>query len=152
MTPLSELDRLFPAIPKPDPLALNNMELDMPKFRKKPVVIDAIQFTKTMAEGHSPLPEGVHMARRSLAAGGHFPEYANEFPLSNYSSCHCHFIQTLEGRMDVQIGDWVITGVKGEHYPCKPDIFAATYEPVDADETNHGPCAQGDCDGNQLGD
>lgn len=120
------------------------------KFRKKPVVIDAIQFTKAMAEGHSPLPEGVHMARRSLAAGGHFPEYANEFPLSNYSTCHCHFIQTLEGRMDVQIGDWVITGVKGERYPCKPDIFAATYEAADTDhnrEAVDGLCVEETDDG-----
>ena len=39
-------------------------------------------------------------------------------------------IPTLEGIMCVNIGDWVITGVKGEKYPCKPDIFEATYEPV----------------------
>lgn len=40
-------------------------------------------------------------------------------------------IETLEGTMLAQPGDWIITGVKGERYPCKPDIFAATYEPVD---------------------
>lgn len=40
------------------------------------------------------------------------------------------YIQTLEGRMEVSPGDWVITGVKGERYPCKPDIFEATYEAV----------------------
>ena len=40
-------------------------------------------------------------------------------------------IQTLEGLMRAEVGDWVITGVKGERYPCKPDIFAMTYEPVD---------------------
>lgn len=40
------------------------------------------------------------------------------------------FIQTLEGTMRAEVGDWIITGVKGERYPCKPDIFAATYEPV----------------------
>lgn len=39
-------------------------------------------------------------------------------------------IETLEGRMTVTPGDWIITGVKGEHYPCKPDIFEATYEPA----------------------
>lgn len=37
-------------------------------------------------------------------------------------------IQTLEGTMRADPGDWIITGVKGERYPCKPDIFAATYE------------------------
>jgi hypothetical protein len=39
-------------------------------------------------------------------------------------------ISTLEGRMRADPGDWIITGIKGERYPCKPDIFAATYEPV----------------------
>ncbi len=39
-------------------------------------------------------------------------------------------IQTLEGAMHAAPGDWIITGVKGEKYPCKPDIFAATYDPV----------------------
>jgi len=40
------------------------------------------------------------------------------------------FINTLEGKMRADPGDWIITGVKGEQYPCKPDIFSATYEPV----------------------
>ena len=40
-------------------------------------------------------------------------------------------IKTLEGTMRADPGDWIITGVKGERYPCKPDIFAATYEPVE---------------------
>jgi len=102
-------------------------------FRKKPVVISAVQFTKTMAEGHAPLPEGVVFTARSLAATGHFPEYANDGKyLTNYSTCHSHHIETLEGRMNVEIGDWVITGVKGERYPCKPDIFEQTYEPARA--------------------
>lgn len=39
-------------------------------------------------------------------------------------------IHTLEGTMTANVGDWIITGVKGEQYPCKPDIFEATYEPV----------------------
>lgn len=39
-------------------------------------------------------------------------------------------IQTLEGMMHASVGDWIITGVKGEKYPCKPDVFARTYEPV----------------------
>ena len=40
-------------------------------------------------------------------------------------------IDTLEGTMIASAGDWVIRGVQGEHYPCKPDIFSATYEPVE---------------------
>jgi hypothetical protein len=39
-------------------------------------------------------------------------------------------IQTLEGTMHAQVGDWIITGLRGEQYPCKPDIFAASYEEV----------------------
>lgn len=42
-------------------------------------------------------------------------------------------IPTLEGEMTASPGDWIITGVKGERYPCKPDIFAATYEPAEAE-------------------
>lgn len=41
-------------------------------------------------------------------------------------------IETLEGTMHANIGDWIITGVNGEQYPCKPDIFAKTYESVEA--------------------
>ena len=41
-------------------------------------------------------------------------------------------IFTLEGTMEASAGDWIIRGVRGEHYPCKPDIFEATYEPVAA--------------------
>ena len=44
------------------------------------------------------------------------------------------FIQTLEGTMQGNPGDWLITGVKGERYPCKDDIFRATYEPVEEEE------------------
>ena len=40
------------------------------------------------------------------------------------------YIQTLEGRMEVSVGDYIICGVKGESYPCKPDIFEATYDPA----------------------
>lgn len=40
-------------------------------------------------------------------------------------------IRTLEGDMRAEIGDWIIRGVQGEFYPCKPEIFAATYEPVE---------------------
>ncbi|AUL54974.1 hypothetical protein [Burkholderia pseudomallei] len=90
------------------------------KFRKKPVVIDAVQFTFDMAMGHVALPEGVNFGARNCHPGRNEPH------------SHTHYIQTLEGRMNVEIGDWIITGVKGEHYPCKPDIFEATYEPADA--------------------
>ena len=44
-------------------------------------------------------------------------------------------IHTLEGTMTAAPGDWIVTGVKGERYPCKPDIFAATYESAEEPET-----------------
>jgi hypothetical protein len=79
------------------------------KFRKKPVVIEAIQYFDWMREKDC-LPEGVVICPWSDR--GDLPT-----------------IHTLEGDHIVGEGDWVITGVKGEKYPCKPDIFAATYEP-----------------------
>lgn len=78
----------------------------MPKFRKKPVVIEA----QCLGDGNSD-----HLAEWS---GGHaMPSGVVIIP-------------TLEGDHRADIGDWIIQGVKGEFYPCKPDIFAATYELV----------------------
>lgn len=79
------------------------------KFRKKPVVIEAFRF-----DGE-PLPEpGIEGFKLELED--------NVFVLR---------IKTLEGIMTARPGDWIITGVKGERYPCKPDIFDATYEAVE---------------------
>jgi hypothetical protein len=76
------------------------------KFRKKPVVIEATQWFK-----HGDHAEVVPFpSKHELAGKG--------------------WVRTLEGDMTVTPGDWIITGVKGEHYPCKPDIFEATYEKV----------------------
>lgn len=84
----------------------------MSKYRKKPVVIDAIQWTGTTESSH----EIVKFA--SPKATWHFNH--------NHMS-----IETLEGIMAVSVNDYVIKGVKGEFYPCKPDIFEATYEKVE---------------------
>lgn len=92
------------------------------KYRKKPVVIDAVQFTEEMRVAAvldgQPCPEGVLMGGRSYNKRDR-KIWSAEF-----------YIETLEGRMEVNVGDWIITGVKGERYPCKPDIFALTYEPA----------------------
>ncbi|UAN04415.1 hypothetical protein [Achromobacter mucicolens] len=79
-------------------------------FRKKPVVVQAVQYPCN------------HPALRRCDCDGN----------SACSSCGLEYIETLEGCMNVSPGDWIITGVQGEHYPCKPDIFAATYEPANA--------------------
>lgn len=72
------------------------------KFRKRPVEIEANKFFS-----------------RSL-----------NHPAGVKSDEQGYYIDTLEGRMTVKDGDWIITEVKGEHYPCKPDIFELTYEKV----------------------
>ena len=88
----------------------------MPKFRKKPVVIEAVQFT-----GKASMNEIAFLVAgtRTISLG------RNNDTLS---------IETLEGVMQANLNDWIIKGVKGECYPCKPDIFEATYEPVDDDK------------------
>ena len=83
----------------------------MPKFRKKPVVIEAMQFLNPLT--------GVNIA---AWCGGRYVEDAMG---------PCILIDTLEGQMRADPEDWVIKGVKGEFYPCKEDIFAATYEPAE---------------------
>lgn len=84
----------------------------MAKYRKKPVVIEATQWFK-----HGDHPEVGHLPRGHLA---HKEKNSHEWG----------WVPTLESGHIVTPGDWIITGVKGEHYPCKPDIFAATYEPA----------------------
>lgn len=81
----------------------------MAKFRKKPVVIEATQW---FTEGDHPA-----VLRAPL----------DQCP-SGFVLYRDGWIQTLEGGHIVSPGDWIITGVQGEHYPCKPDIFALTYE------------------------
>lgn len=76
------------------------------KFRKKPVVVEATQWFKM---------------------GDHPEVYIDK-------SYMTPVMNTLEGLISVSVGDWIITGVKGEVYPCKPDIFAMTYEPVEEQE------------------
>ena len=85
------------------------------KYRKKPVVIEAHQWNPR--ERPTALPDWL------WDAIGMTPELFNE----NDGSIG---IRTLEGTMIANPGDWIIRGVQGELYPCKPDIFAATYEPA----------------------
>jgi hypothetical protein len=77
------------------------------KFRKKPVVIEAEQFSLD-----GPLPfMGQGVCRFN---GDHW------------------YLETLEGPLKISDKDWIIKGIKGEFYPCKPEIFEATYDPVEA--------------------
>lgn len=88
------------------------------KFRKKPIVIEAVQFL--------PNSESIDEIM-AMASQGQRQVVANHDPSNGWSLS----IETLEGRMTATIGDWIIRGVGGELYPCKPDIFIATYERVE---------------------
>ena len=97
----------------------------MAKFRKKPVVIDASQWFKL----------GDHTEVRRLEPTEwqktHQECLSETCHVCGSKSEHGH-VGTLEGGHVVCPGDWIITGVQGEHYPCKPDIFEQTYEAVGA--------------------
>lgn len=86
------------------------------KFRKKPIVVEAERFELPALGGLTEHLKklDVYMVSDKLAGGK-----------STY-----YYIHTLEGDMFLKPGDWIITGVKGERYPCKPDIFEQTYEKV----------------------
>jgi hypothetical protein len=121
----------------------------MPLYIKKPVVIEATQWFKN---GDHPLDysrthhglEGGNMRdfspeeRKANGWEGDIVRYYRHPEVDGGRACeHCGktmhehgWIDTLEGGHTVCPGDFIITGVKGENYPCKPDIFAATYEPA----------------------
>lgn len=82
------------------------------KFRKKPVTIEAVQWN---GDNWDEIRDfcGVHQQ-------GHGHGW--------YSADNKNYIGTLEGQMEASKGDYIIKGIKGEFYPCKPDIFEATYE------------------------
>lgn len=88
------------------------------KYRKKPVVVEAVEF-------YSNIPESVNEAK--VFAGKYFADYQEHYA----SDKRIYFIRTLEGEMKLTDGDYIIQGVNGEYYPCKPDIFHKTYEVVE---------------------
>lgn len=106
----------------------------MPKFVKKPVVIEANRWFKN---GDHPLDDDGRFQDGEKHEGQIVRYFHLRWPdISGDQKCglcnielHRHgWIETLDGGHIVCPGDWIITGVKGEMYPCKPDIFAATYE------------------------
>lgn len=93
----------------------------MATFRKKPVVIEAITFDELVEHGR--------MTSATLHNGMPWSFDYKGHPISHEND-DCYLIPTLEGTMRMARGDMLITGVKGEIYPCKPNRFAATYEPA----------------------
>lgn len=91
----------------------------MTKYRKKPVIIEAEQFFASKTKPPFYYDGNPVQFHKTCGADG-----------DECSLCGNHYIQTLEGAYIVSDGDFVIKGVAGEFYPCKPDIFEQTYEPV----------------------
>ena len=85
----------------------------MDKFRKKPVIIEAKQFNGKWTDDATLILDW-------MKKGGDWEDSTGELK-----------IHTLEGVMTASAGDWIIKGVKGEFYPCKPDIFEALYDRVE---------------------
>lgn len=83
------------------------------KYRKKPVVIEAVQYRAGEQDGA--------FAADVIAGNVRYP-----------ADCGVMLIHTLEGDMCAYPGDWIVRGIKGELYPVKPDIFEATYEKVES--------------------
>lgn len=98
-------------------------------YRKKPVVVEAMQYDGSAL--------GVGSIRTWIVEN----DGSSEYLCDDVDAClngeddgpssHTFLIRTLEGDMVASLGDWIIKGVQGEFYPCKPDVFALTYEPVD---------------------
>ena len=88
---------------------------EMRKFRKKPVVIEAVKFTRSNWDEIKAFTNGTAHT------------ITIEKRINGIATC---IIPTLEGQHIATEGDWIIKGVKGEFYPCKPDIFESTYEEV----------------------
>ena len=108
----------------------------MTKYRKKAIVVEATQW---FTNGDHPDDRCYYTNDKSsdwfLSEGKVVRYFRHPDASDSCAKCSRHFdvhgwIDTLEGGHIVCPGDWIITGIKGEHYPCKPDIFEATYEKV----------------------
>ena len=108
------------------------------KYRKKPVIVEAIQWFKNgdhPADGVECFTDGEYTGE---LLEGKVVRYFRHPSVAGAKICykcgktmHEHgWIDTLEGGHTVCPGDWIITGIVGEHYPCKPHIFEATYESI----------------------
>ena len=111
----------------------------MTKFRKKPIVIEAAQWFKSGDHAEDNRKEFIGSDGQPFLGEGQVVRYYRTPEGDGQTACqHCGeimhnhgWIDTLEGGHVVCPGDFIITGIKGEHYPCKPDIFEQTYERVE---------------------
>ena len=98
----------------------------MSKYRKKPVVIEAVRWDGKLVTLHQLQKSGMETTIYSIGT----------YPIE---ICNLR-VKTLEGEHIADIGDWIIKGVKGEFYPCKPDIFEMTYEKENSEHTLTKDC------------
>lgn len=98
----------------------------MAKYRKRPVVVDAKKYRRGLEDGFDCF--GYEYPSPCCFDCGNSKEYRAKCIAEKRAR---PYINTLEGKHYIAPGDYIITGIKGERYPCKPDIFAATYEAVD---------------------
>lgn len=100
----------------------------MAKYRKKPVVVDAIPYERGMEDGYAAYALNFNSQAESVTQGQFLGYFDKGGPLPKTNLIPA--IKTLEGFHEISPGDWIITGVAGERYPCKPEIFEMTYEKV----------------------
>jgi hypothetical protein len=103
--------------------------ISLMKYRKKPIVIDAFKWTGDADQLEDPewIVEKIRSGEITVHTGNDLARKRGG--MKNWKDPYI-LIPTLEGTMEAQVGDYIIKGVKGEIYPCKPDIFEATYELV----------------------
>lgn len=103
----------------------------MAKYRKRPVVVEAFQYRSI--PGQANFAEWPEWAKAMLKHNVDGLVVARDNPAARTIEAFPDYLEvrTLEGVMRANDGDWVIRGVRGEIYPCKPDIFEATYEPAE---------------------
>ena len=89
------------------------------RYQKRPIIIDAFQLTKESFQNLGPFPDWAR------------PQMQSIFGKASEGLKNVIYVDTLEGRMFANEGDYIIRGVKGEVYPCKPDIFEASYDLVE---------------------
>lgn len=100
----------------------------MAKYRKKPVVIEAEVYREGLEDGYRCLAYGKTEESECTFSCGNGKDYRDSCKLKGRA---VPYISTLEGKYYISKGDYIITGVKDERYPCKPDIFEMAYELVE---------------------
>ena len=109
----------------------------MAKFKKRPVIIDAVKVTAVdFNPSADPMFDGLPFSELPMWIVDALRE-ETVVPRGDDRDYAVWDIKTLEGTMTAEPGDWIIKGVQGELYPCKPDIFRATYEPAEAPQNGH---------------